>query len=196
MHMQHAMTMRWKGRETAQAGVRTLTAVASALLFWVWREESRQKEKTKRGGEKESTPPTWQKVNIIQFITLKEKRRVLNVILHVSDLGSVVYHLKFCARLEKYVHIKAALLKVTSLARCGKWGGGVSRKDRFCSQCRWACGHHRHRVKAADEGAEEEQKAALLVTWWLLLPWDTCTGSRVGPERFALEHFEWVNVES
>lgn len=118
------------------------------------------------------------------------------MILHVSDLGSVVYHLKFCARLEKYVHIKAALLKVTSLARCCKWGGGVSKKDRFCSQCRWACGHHPHRVKAADEGAEEEQKAALLVTWWLLLPWNTCTESRVGPEHFALEHFEWVNVES
>lgn len=35
------------------------------------------------------------KVNIIQFIPLKGKLRVVNAILHVSDLGSLVYHLKF-----------------------------------------------------------------------------------------------------
>lgn len=51
------------------------------------------------------------KVNIIQFIPLKGKLRVVNAILHVSDLGSLVYHLKFYARLKNMHIIKVSYSK-------------------------------------------------------------------------------------
>lgn len=114
------------------------------------------------------------KVNVIPFIPLKEKQRVLNVILHVRDLGSVVYNLKFCARPKKYIHIKATLLNATSLGAV-RGTDFVDRKEVECSRRSGSV------LNAASSYLDQvNAETALLVTLWLLLPTDTYTAPEFG----------------
>lgn len=99
--MQRAMTMGRKGRENGNGRSENTDGCRQRVVILRAAQAAQIKENTKREGEKETTSLEVVEINIIQFVTLKEKRRVLNVIPHVSDLGSAVYHLKFCVPLEK-----------------------------------------------------------------------------------------------
>lgn len=48
-------------------------------------------------------------VNVIQFITAKEKSYIIHIMFYFNDLGSVVYH-EIIQKYEKAPHLKTAKL--------------------------------------------------------------------------------------
>ena len=59
-------------------------------------------------------------VNVIQFITVKEKSYIIHVMFYFNDLGSVVYQ-EIIQKYEKALHLKSAMLRVVSLTTSSKW---------------------------------------------------------------------------
>lgn len=156
-HMQHAMTMRWKRHKSQRQKWEHWRL--ELVHCYVECGTRRTNKWRKKRGEKEKHFSKVAKVNIIQFIPLKEKRQLLNVIIHVSDHGSVVYHSKFCARLKKMCTYSSYVTQ-SDEPWCCKWDwfceqkrSGVFRKERFCSQC-----------------CIQLSVSSLLVTLWLLFP--------------------------
>lgn len=59
-------------------------------------------------------------VNVIQFITVKEKSYIIHVMFYFNDLSRVVYQ-EIIQKREKAQHLKSAVLWVVSLTTSSKW---------------------------------------------------------------------------
>lgn len=67
-------------------------------------------------------------VNVIQFITVKEKSYIIHVMFYFNDLSRVVYQ-EIIQKHEKAQHLKSAMLWVVSLTTSRKWAWSSEQRE-------------------------------------------------------------------